>query len=102
MLDIETDLSHQIIWLVITKDIDSGEKIIWKAADNLSEYLKDDTQIIGQNIIVRCSNIEPYLEDSDTDESMLRYTISKQTLRSKQRERTQLKRLGTDVGTTED
>lgn len=51
---------------------------------------------------VRCSNIEPYLEDSDTDESMLRYTISKQTLRSKQRERTQLKRLGTDVGTTED
>ena len=51
MLDIETDLSHQIIWLVITKDIDSGEKRIWKAADNLSEYLKGDTQIIGQNII---------------------------------------------------
>jgi DNA polymerase I-like protein with 3'-5' exonuclease and polymerase domains len=51
VLDIETNLAHNHIWLAITKDIDSGEIKTWKAASSLSEYLKDATLIIGQNII---------------------------------------------------
>ena len=51
VLDIETNLAHNQIWLCITKNIDTGETITWKAASNLSEYLKDATLIIGQNIL---------------------------------------------------
>lgn len=51
VLDIETNLSHNQIWLCITKNIDTGETITWKAASNLSEYLKGATLIIGQNIL---------------------------------------------------
>ena len=51
VLDIETNLAHNQIWLCVTKDIDSGEIKTWKAASNLSEYLKGATLIIGQNII---------------------------------------------------
>ena len=51
VLDIETNLAHDKIWLCITKNIDTGETITWKAASNLSEYLKGATLIIGQNIL---------------------------------------------------
>lgn len=51
VLDIETNLAHDKIWLCVTKDIDSGEIKTWKAASNLSEYLKGATLIIGQNIL---------------------------------------------------
>jgi len=51
VLDIETNLAHDKIWLCVTKDIDTKEIKVWKAANNLSEYLKDATLIIGQNIL---------------------------------------------------
>lgn len=51
VLDIETNLAHNHIWLVVTKDIDTKEIKTWKAASNLSAYLKDATLIIGQNIL---------------------------------------------------
>lgn len=51
VLDIETNLAHNHIWLAVTKDIDTKEIKTWKAASNLSEYLKDATLIIGQNIL---------------------------------------------------
>lgn len=51
VLDIETNLSHNKIWLAVTKNIDNGEIKVWKEASNLLEYLKDATLIIGQNII---------------------------------------------------
>jgi DNA polymerase I-like protein with 3'-5' exonuclease and polymerase domains len=35
--------------MVVTKDIDTGEVNVWKAANNLVEYLKDTTLIIAQN-----------------------------------------------------
>jgi len=35
--------------MVVTKDIDSGEVNVWKAADNLVEYLKDVTLIVAHN-----------------------------------------------------
>jgi DNA polymerase I-like protein with 3'-5' exonuclease and polymerase domains len=49
VLDIETTLDHNTIWMVVTKDIDTGEVNVWKAANNLVEYLKDTTLIIAQN-----------------------------------------------------
>ena len=51
VLDIETNLAHNKIWLAVTKNIDTKEIKTWKAASSLSEYLKDATLIIGQNII---------------------------------------------------
>ncbi len=51
VLDIETNLSHDHIWLCVTKDIDSGEVKVWKAAEPLSLYLKDATLICGHNLI---------------------------------------------------
>lgn len=51
VLDVETNLAHNHIWLCVTKDIDTKEIKVWKAASNLSEYLKDATLIIGQNIL---------------------------------------------------
>lgn len=36
---------------MVTKDIDNGEIRVWKEAKTLSEYLKDATLIIGQNIV---------------------------------------------------
>ena len=49
VLDIETNLAHDKIHLVVTKDIDTGEVKIWKAADNLREYLKGVSLIVMHN-----------------------------------------------------
>jgi len=49
VLDIETTLSHKIIWLAVTKDIDTQEIKTWNTLDGLSDYLKDSTQIIMHN-----------------------------------------------------
>jgi DNA polymerase I-like protein with 3'-5' exonuclease and polymerase domains len=51
VLDIETNLAHDKIHLVVTKNIDTGEVRKWKAASPLSEYLKDTSLIIGHNAI---------------------------------------------------
>lgn len=51
VLDIETTLDHNTIWMVVTKDIDTGEVNVWKAANSLVEYLKDATLICGHNLI---------------------------------------------------
>lgn len=51
VLDCETNLAHDKIHVVVTKDIDTGEVKLWKQADNLLEYLKDVSLIIGHNVI---------------------------------------------------
>lgn len=51
VLDIETNLNQTKIWVVVTKDIDTGEVNLWKAAKPLQEYLKDATLIVGHNLI---------------------------------------------------
>jgi DNA polymerase I-like protein with 3'-5' exonuclease and polymerase domains len=51
VLDCETNLAHDKIHVVVTKDIDTGEVKTWKVADNLREYLKDVSLIIGHNVI---------------------------------------------------
>jgi DNA polymerase I-like protein with 3'-5' exonuclease and polymerase domains len=49
LLDIETDTKHNHIWVVVTKDIDTGETKTWKQAKPLVEYLKDTTLIVAHN-----------------------------------------------------
>ena len=49
VLDIETNIAHDKINLVVTKDIDTGEVKSWKAASNLPEYLKGASLIIMHN-----------------------------------------------------
>ena len=51
VLDIETNLAHDKIHLVVTKNIDTGEVKTWKVADNLRVYLKGVSLIIGHNVI---------------------------------------------------
>jgi len=49
VLDIETNLAHNRIWLCVTKDIDTGEVLVWKEANSLLEYLKDTSLIVMHN-----------------------------------------------------
>lgn len=51
VLDIETDLSHQKIHLVITKDLDTKEVKTWKEASLFRDFIRDATLIIGHNLI---------------------------------------------------
>lgn len=50
VLDIETTLNHKTIWLVVTKDISSGEIRTWKQANGLWDYIKDATLIMHNGL----------------------------------------------------
>jgi DNA polymerase I-like protein with 3'-5' exonuclease and polymerase domains len=49
VLDIETNLAHDKIHLVVTKDIDTGEVITWRNPTGLNDYLSKATQLIAHN-----------------------------------------------------
>lgn len=49
VLDCETNLAHDQIWLVVTKDIDTGEVRKWKSPNGLADYLSKATLLIAQN-----------------------------------------------------
>lgn len=49
VLDIETNKAHDIIWCVITRNIDNGEVKVWKHQDGLQKYLDSCTSIIMHN-----------------------------------------------------
>ncbi len=51
VLDVETNTKHDKIWLVVTKDLETGEVKTWKEASSLLEYLKDVSLIVGHNVI---------------------------------------------------
>ena len=51
VLDCETNLAHDKIHLVVTKDIDSGEVRTWKHPSGLNDYLSKATILIGHNLI---------------------------------------------------
>jgi DNA polymerase-1 len=49
-LDIETNLAHDMIHLCVTQDIDNTEDVrVWKAPNDLWDYLKDATLIVAHN-----------------------------------------------------
>lgn len=49
VLDIETNLAHDKIHLVVTKDIETGEVRKWKHPTGLNDYLSKATLLIAQN-----------------------------------------------------
>lgn len=49
VLDIETNLAHDLIHVVVTKDLDTGEVNKWIVASSLREYLKDASLIVMHN-----------------------------------------------------
>lgn len=51
VLDIETNLAHDKIHLVVTKDIDTGEVRTWKHPNGLNDYLSKATILVGHNLI---------------------------------------------------
>lgn len=51
VVDIETNLKHDTIWVVCTQDIDTGEKHTWNEENSFQDYIKDATSIIGHNFI---------------------------------------------------
>lgn len=49
VLDIETNLAHDLIWLCVTKEIETGEVRKWKSPNGLADYLSKATLLIAQN-----------------------------------------------------
>jgi DNA polymerase I-like protein with 3'-5' exonuclease and polymerase domains len=49
VLDIETNSTHDKIWLVVTRDIETGEVVSWKQASGLQKYLDSCDLIIMHN-----------------------------------------------------
>jgi DNA polymerase-1 len=49
VLDCETNLAHDKIHLVVTKDIDTGEVKTWRNPTGLNDYLSKATQLIAHN-----------------------------------------------------
>jgi len=50
-LDIETNTKHDIIWVVVTQDVDTGEMLEHYSAETLEPVLRDSIGVIGHNII---------------------------------------------------
>jgi len=49
VLDIETNSTHNQIWMCVTRDIDTNEVKVWKAASGLQKYLEVCDLIIMHN-----------------------------------------------------
>jgi len=51
VLDIETDSKQSKIWMVVTKNLDTGELICHSEAETLKPLIEQSEQIIGHNLI---------------------------------------------------
>ena len=49
ILDIETNSTHDIIWCVVTRDVETNEVKVWKEASGLQKYLDQCDLIIMHN-----------------------------------------------------
>lgn len=75
-IDIETDgLDATEIWCAVTKDIDSGEVKVWKAANGLRQYIDSQDLLIGHNIISFDLPVLKKLWNLNTDSNPLKDTL---------------------------
>jgi len=75
-IDIETDgLDATEIWCAVTKDIDSGEVKVWKAANGLRQYISSEDLLIGHNIISFDLPVLKKLWSLNTDSNPLKDTL---------------------------
>ena len=49
ILDIETNLAHDKIWLVVTRNIDTDEWFSFKTSENLQDYINNATEVVTHN-----------------------------------------------------
>ena len=49
VLDIETTSTHDYIWMCVTRNIETDEVLVWKAANGLQKYLESCDLIIMHN-----------------------------------------------------
>jgi DNA polymerase I-like protein with 3'-5' exonuclease and polymerase domains len=49
ILDIETNSTHDVIWVCVTRDLETNEVKVWKEANGLQKYLDHCDLIIMQN-----------------------------------------------------
>ena len=49
VLDIETNSTHDCIWMCVTRNIETDEVLVWKAANGLQKYLESCDLIIMHN-----------------------------------------------------
>ena len=49
VLDIETNSTHDKIWMCVTRNIETDEVLVWKAANGLQKYLESCDLIIMHN-----------------------------------------------------
>jgi DNA polymerase-1 len=49
VLDIETNSTHDKIWMAVTRDIETGDAKVWKEANGLQKYLDNCDLIIMHN-----------------------------------------------------
>jgi DNA polymerase-1 len=75
-IDIETDdLDATEIWCAVTKDIDTGEVKVWKAANGLRQYISSEDLLIGHNIISFDLPVLKKLWNLNTDSNPLKDTL---------------------------
>lgn len=51
VLDIETNSTHDVIWMCVTRNIETEEVTVWTTPEGLQDYLKRCELIVGHNII---------------------------------------------------
>ena len=51
VLDIETNLDHDVIWCCVTLHRETNDITVWRSKQGLKEYLHDATSIVGHNLI---------------------------------------------------
>lgn len=51
IIDIETTMDHKKIHVAVTRNVDTAEVLVWTQATMLRDYLKEDTLLIGHNIV---------------------------------------------------
>ncbi len=51
-LDIETNTSHDTIWIAVTQNVETGEMLEHYSAETLEPLLRDSEGVIGHNIQV--------------------------------------------------
>ena len=49
VLDIETNTTHDKIWMCVTQEIETGEVRVWKNPNGLADYLNKATLLIAHN-----------------------------------------------------
>jgi len=86
VLDIETNLAHDIVWCVVTLHRETGEIKVWKEPTGLKEYLENAITIVGHNIFAFDAYLLNRLWNTKIRKSQLQDTLLLSRLSDSSRE----------------